>query len=329
MSKSMREINEIVQKEAQFVQPLLKETARVIVGQEKLINRILIGLLSGGHILIEGVPGLAKTLTVKTLSATLDTHFQRVQFTPDLLPSDLIGTLVYNPQSGQFTPKRGPIFANVILADEINRAPAKVQSALLECMEEKQITLGETTYPLPEPFIVLATQNPVEQEGTYPLPEAQLDRFMLKVVIGYPSRDEERSIVERMSGEKPTPLHAIIQPETILKARKVVDSIYVDPKITEYVLNIVSATRKPAEFGFKKLQTLIEFGASPRATIALVRAAKAQAFLNGRGFVTPDDIKALALDVLRHRIITTFEAQAENVSTFQIINQIVKQIEVP
>jgi MoxR-like ATPase len=329
MGRSLQELNETVRQEATFVRPILQETARIIVGQDRLINRMLIALLSGGHILIEGVPGLAKTLAVKTLSATINAHFQRVQFTPDLLPSDLIGTLIYNPSLGEFLPKRGPIFANIILADEINRAPAKVQSALLECMEERQITLGETTYRLDEPFMVLATQNPIEQEGTYPLPEAQLDRFMLKVLIGYPTRDEERQIVERMAGPPPAPPNTIIESAVIIQAREVVQNIYVDPKITDYVLNIVQATRKPAENGFKKLQSLIEFGASPRATIALVKAAKAHAFLNNRGYVTPDDIKALAGDVLRHRVMTTFEAQAENITSSQIVQQIVKQVEVP
>jgi MoxR-like ATPase len=329
MGRSLQELNETVRQEATFVRPILHETARIIVGQDRLINRMLIALLSGGHILIEGVPGLAKTLAVKTLSATINAHFQRVQFTPDLLPSDLIGTLIYNPSLGEFLPKRGPIFANIILADEINRAPAKVQSALLECMEERQITLGETTYRLDEPFMVLATQNPIEQEGTYPLPEAQLDRFMLKVLIGYPTRDEERQIVERMAGPPPAPAKTIIESSVIIQAREVVQNVYVDPKITDYVLNIIQATRKPAENGFKKLQSLIEFGASPRATIALVKSAKAHAFLNNRGYVTPDDIKSLAGDVLRHRVMTTFEAQAEGITSSQIVQQIIKQIEVP
>lgn len=327
--RTLRELNEYVSREAAFVKPLLVETAKVVVGQERFIQRILLALLTNGHLLVEGVPGLAKTLTIRTLAATLDASFRRIQFTPDLLPADITGTLIYQQASGQFEPRLGPIFANLILADEINRAPAKVQSALLECMEERQVTIGDTSYPLDDPFVVLATQNPIEQEGTYPLPEAQLDRFLFKVVIGYLKRDEERLMLERMSGPRPAPPRSILKPEALIKARQVVEEIYVDDKIKEYVLDIIEATRKPAEMGLKRLENLIEFGASPRATLALVRTAKALAFLEGRGFVTPDDIKALAPDVLRHRIILSFEAQTQAISSAQIIGQILKQVAVP
>jgi MoxR-like ATPase len=326
---SIQQLNTRIQREAGFVQNVLSETSRIIVGQERLMNRLLIALLSDGHVLIEGVPGLAKTLAVRTLAATLSAQFQRIQFTPDLLPADLTGTQIYNPRTGEFTPRTGPIFSNIILADEINRAPAKVQSALLEAMEERQVTLGDHTYPLEDPFMVLATQNPIEQEGTYPLPEAQLDRFMLKVVVGYPSRTEEKLIMERMAGEKPSPAGAVIGLDEIRQGRHVVNSIYVDEKIKEYVLNIVFTTRDPEAAGLKDLKPLIEFGASPRATIFLIKAAKAHAFLRGRGYVTPDDIKQVAPDVLRHRIIISFEAEAENVTAADIIRQLLNQIEVP
>lgn len=329
MSRSIAELNKQIQREAAFVQDILTEVQRVIVGQDYLINRLLIALLSNGHVLIEGVPGLAKTLSVRTLSATLNTQFQRIQFTPDLLPADLIGTQIYNPKSGEFSPRLGPVFSNIVLADEINRAPAKVQSALLEAMEERQITIGETSYRLDDPFLVLATQNPVEQEGTYPLPEAQLDRFMLKVVVGYPSRDEEREIINRMAGEPPAPPTAIVTPEDIIQARQVVNNIYVDEKIKDYVLDIVFATRQADKNGMKKISALIEYGASPRGTISLIKAAKAHAFLSGRGYVTPDDVKQVAPDVLRHRIITSFEAQAENIDSTRIIQQIINRVEVP
>jgi len=325
----LRELNQHIRQEVAFIRPLMEEVSRVLVGQERLINRMLIALLADGHVLIEGVPGIAKTLAVKTLSATIDAQFQRIQFTPDLLPSDLTGTLIFNPATADFTVKRGPIFANVILADEINRAPAKVQSALLEAMEERQVTLGDVSYPLPSPFIVLATQNPIEQEGTYVLPEAQLDRFMLKVIVGYPSLTDERLIVERMSGQRPSPPTAVASCDAILRARQVVNSVYIDDKVIDYALSIVQATRKPAESGFKKLDRLIEHGASPRATIALVRAGRANAVINGRGFVTPDDIKSLAPDVLRHRLVLTFEALADRITSGQIIAQILKQLEVP
>ncbi len=326
---SIRELNEYIQREAGFVQQIMDETGRIIVGQERLINRLLIALLTNGHILIEGVPGLAKTLAVRTLSSTIDAGFQRIQFTPDLLPADLIGTQIYNPQSGTFTPRPGPIFTNIILADEINRAPAKVQSALLEAMEERQVTLGDKTHLLEDPFMVLATQNPIEQEGTYPLPEAQLDRFMLKVIVGYPTRAEERIIMERMTGDTPEAPKAIIDTETIVRVRQVVNTIYVDDKIKDYVLDIIFATRDPNASGMSDLRPLIEFGASPRATIFLMRAAKAHAFLRGRGYVTPDDVKQVAPDVLRHRIVVTFEAEAEDITSSKIIQQVINRVEVP
>ncbi|MGQ9887927.1 MAG: AAA family ATPase [Aggregatilineales bacterium] len=326
---SIKQLNERIQREAAFVQPLIAEISRVIVGQDHLINKLLVALLSDGHVLIEGVPGLAKTLAVRSLAATIAAGFQRIQFTPDLLPSDIIGTQIYNPRTGEFTPRLGPIFTNVVLADEINRAPAKVQSALLEAMEERQVTLGDVTHRLPEPFMVLATQNPIEQEGTYPLPEAQLDRFMLKVVVGYPTRVEERLIVERMAGEPPEAPRAVVDAAAIVQARRVVSSIYVDDKIKNYVLDIVSATRSPSSNGMSSLAPLIAFGASPRATIFLVKAAKAHAFLCGRGYVTPEDVKQLALDVLRHRVLVTFEAEAENITPSQIVQQIVSRVAVP
>jgi MoxR-like ATPase len=329
MARSIREMNEQVQQEAAFLADIITETSRIIVGQEKMIRRMLIALLSDGHLLIEGVPGLAKTLAVRTLSAAINAQFQRIQFTPDLLPSDLIGTQIYNPGSGTFSAHKGPIFSNIVLADEINRAPAKVQSALLESMEERQVTLGEDTFKLSDLYMVLATQNPIEQEGTYPLPEAQLDRFMLKVLIGYPSRAEERQIMERMVGERPEAPMAVVDPAAIVKARKTVNDIYVDDKVKDYVLDIVFATRYPDEHGMKKLAPLIEFGVSPRATINLLKAAKANAFLSGRGYVVPDDVKLLAPDVLRHRLILSFEAQAEAITTDVIIQQILKRVEVP
>jgi MoxR-like ATPase len=326
---SIQQLNEHIKREAGFIQDILAETNRIIVGQERLINRLLVVLLSNGHILIEGVPGLAKTLAVRTLAGTINAKFQRIQFTPDLLPADLIGTQIYNPRTGEFTSRPGPIFSNIVLADEINRAPAKVQSALLEAMEERQVTLGEQTYPLQDPFLVLATQNPIEQEGTYPLPEAQLDRFMLKVVLDYPSRAEERVIMERMSGDTPSPANPVIQGDLLRHAREVVNGIYVDEKIKDYVLNIIFATRDPVASGIKELRSLIDFGASPRATIFLLKAAKAHAFLRGRGYVTPDDIKQIAPDVLRHRVIVSFEAEAENITSAQIVQQILSRVEVP
>lgn len=326
---SIQQLNERIQREATFVKDIGAQTSQIIVGQERLVNRLLIALLSNGHILIEGVPGLAKTLAVRTLAATISAQFQRIQFTPDLLPADLIGTQIFNPRSGEFTPRPGPIFSNIILADEINRAPAKVQSALLEAMEERQVTIGEQTFPLDDPFMVLATQNPVEQEGTYPLPEAQLDRFMLKVIVGYPTRAEEKIIMERMAGDPPPAPQPVVDPIVISQARQVVNSIYVDEKIKDYVLNIIFATREPNANDMKDLAPLIEFGASPRATIFLIKAAKAHAFIRGRGYVTPEDIKQVAPDVLRHRIIVTFEAEAEDITSAQIVQQILNRVQVP
>ena len=324
-----QQLNERIQREVAFIQQVVQETARVIVGQEKLINRLLIALLTNGHVLIEGLPGLAKTLTVRTLASTINSRFQRIQFTPDLLPSDLIGTQIYNPQTGEFTAKPGPVFANIVLADEINRAPAKVQSALLEAMEERQVTLGDTTHYLDDPFMVLATQNPIEQEGTYPLPEAQLDRFMLKVIVEYPSRHEEREIINRMVNGAPEPPNAIISTKHIQRARQAVQSIYVDEKIKDYVLDLVFATREPSEQGLANLRQLIEVGASPRATIFLLRTAMAYAFLQGRGYVIPEDIKQIAPDVLRHRIVVSFEAEAEDITSDQIIQQVLSRVNIP
>ncbi|MCK6626792.1 MAG: MoxR family ATPase [Anaerolineae bacterium] len=327
--KTIRELNEAVAHEALFLQDLLAEVNQVMVGQEKLIERLLIALLADGHILLEGVPGLAKTLAIKTLAQTVQAQFQRIQFTPDLLPADLIGTEIYNPRTNEFTSHRGPIFANFILADEINRAPAKVQSALLEAMQERQVTIGDETYRLEEPFLVMATQNPIEQEGTYPLPEAQVDRFMLKVVVNYPSRAEERLIMDRMTGVKLPEVRPVIQPVDLLHAREVVRQIYVDEKIKEYVLDLIFATRQPGENGLTGLQPLIAFGASPRATIYLIMAARAHAFLKGRGFVTPEDIKQIAPDVLRHRVVISYEAEAEEITSAEIVQRILDQIEVP
>ncbi len=326
---TIRELNAEVEREALFLQDLLAEINKVMVGQERLVERLLVGLLADGHILLEGVPGLAKTLAIKTLSQAVQAQFQRIQFTPDLLPADLIGTEVYNPRTNEFTPHQGPIFANFILADEINRAPAKVQSALLEAMQERQVTLGDSTYLLPEPFLVLATQNPIEQEGTYPLPEAQVDRFMLKVIVGYPTRDEERLIIDRMTGFTLPEVSPVIHPEDLLHARQVVRQIYVDEKIKDYVLDLIFATREPAENELFDLEPLIEFGASPRASIYLIMAARAHAFLQGRGFVTPEDIKQITPDVLRHRIVVSYEAEAEEITSANIVQRILDQIEVP
>jgi MoxR-like ATPase len=312
-----------------LVQSVEREMAKRVVGQTYMVERLLISLLTGGHVLLEGVPGLAKTLTVRTLAETISTTFHRIQFTPDLLPADVVGTLVYDQSTGQFNVKRGPIFANIILADEINRAPAKVQAALLEAMQEKQVTIGGTTYPLEEPFLVLATQNPIEQEGTYPLPEAQVDRFMLKLRIGYPSRDEEKEIMRRMASGEPIPVGHVATPEAILDARSRVAELYMDDRIVDYIVDIVHATRTPSDAGLKDLVPLIEFGASPRATIALAQASRAHAFLRGRSFVTPDDVKAIAPDVLRHRVLTTFEAEAEEVTSDDIVRRVLAAIESP
>ena len=323
-------INEKVKQESAFVNSLLSEIRKVIVGQDYLIQRLLVGLLANGHILVEGVPGLAKTLSVKVLSQAIATKFQRLQFTPDLLPADLIGTLVYNPKEGVFTTKKGPIFANIILADEINRAPAKVQSALLEAMQERQVTIGENTFRLDDPFLVMATLNPIEQEGTYPLPEAQIDRFMLKLKITYPTREEELNILRRMSfTEKEIKVSAVVGPEDILRARKVVDEIYMDEKIENYIVDIVFASREPGKFKLAELEPLIQYGASPRATIYLTLAAKAYAFIQGRGYVTPQDVKSIGMDVLRHRVIVSYEAEAEGKSSEDIVKRIFDEIEVP
>ena len=322
-------INQQVQQESIFLQDLKREISKVIVGQEALLEKMLVALLADGHVLIEGVPGLAKTLAVKTLAQAIHGEFNRIQFTPDLLPADITGTLIFSPKEGSFFPKRGPVFANFVLADEINRSPAKVQSALLEAMQERQVTIGDKTYPLPAPFMVLATQNPVEQEGTYPLPEAQVDRFMLKVLVSYPSKEEEKQILERMASHQKIEIKTNVTPEMILKARGVVDNIYVDEKIKTYIVNLVFATRDPKAYGLEKLSSFIAYGASPRATIFLTQAAKAYAFLNGRGYVTPEDIKAIGLDVLRHRVLLSYEAEAENISADEIVKQIFDAVDVP
>ncbi|MBN2226906.1 MAG: MoxR family ATPase [candidate division Zixibacteria bacterium] len=329
MNRDIQEIQAIVEKEAAFIEKLTSQISNVIVGQKYMIERLLVGILANGHILLEGVPGLAKTLSVKTLSDAIDTKFQRIQFTPDLLPADLIGTMIYNPQKADFTVKKGPIFANIILADEINRAPAKVQSALLEAMQERQVTISDTTYKLDEPFLVLATQNPIEQEGTYPLPEAQVDRFMLKLKVGYPSPAEERIIMDRNTTGEAITVDKVITPDDIVKARKVVAEIYVDDKVKEYILNIVFATREPEKYGLKNLKDMISYGASPRATIYLNLAAKAHAFLRGRGYITPEDIKAIGPDVLRHRVLVTYEAEAEEKTSDDLVQQVFDTIEVP
>ena len=312
-----------------LVQGIVEQVGRRIVGQDYMVERLLIGLLTGGHVLLEGVPGLAKTLTVKTLAEAIHTSFQRIQFTPDLLPADVIGTQIFDQQTGQFRAKKGPIFANIILADEINRAPAKVQSALLEAMQEKQVTIGGVTHLLEEPFLVLATQNPIEQEGTYPLPEAQVDRFMLKLHVGYPSRQEEKEIMRRMAGGQAIPIDAVASPAMILEARRRIAELYVDDRVVDYIVDIVHATRTPAGAGLADLTPLIEYGASPRATIFLAQGSRAHAFLRGRTFVTPDDVKAVAPDILRHRVLTTYEAEAEEVSSDEIIRRILAAIESP
>jgi len=325
----VRALNELVAKESAFVDRLMNEVGKVIVGQQYMVERILVGLLTGGHVLLEGVPGLAKTLTVRTLCDTIHAKFARVQFTPDLLPADLVGTVVYNQQKGEFTSKLGPIFANLILADEINRAPAKVQSALLEAMQERQVTIGDKTYPLPQPFVVMATQNPIEQEGTYPLPEAQIDRFMLMIKVGYPTREDERKIMDRMTQPEPTHADPVVTPGELLDAARIVKQVYVDEKVKEYIVDIVFATREPAKHGLKDLAPLVEFGASPRASIALNLAARAHAFLRHRGYVTPEDVKAIGPDVLRHRLVLTYEADAEEVTSEQIVKRVFDVVEVP
>ena len=323
-------INEKVKKESVFVQSLTAEIGKVIIGQQYLVDRLMVGLLANGHILVEGVPGLAKTTAIKTLSQAIKTKFQRIQFTPDLLPADLIGTLVYNPKDGNFTTKKGPIFSNIILADEINRAPAKVQSALLEAMQERQVTIGENTFKLDDPFLIMATQNPIEQEGTYPLPEAQIDRFMLKINITYPNMEEEHKILKMMSyTDKKIEVSQVIDPADIIKARSVVDEIYMDEKIEKYILDIVFATRDPKKYKLDELSGLIQYGASPRASIYLTIASKAYAFIQGRGYVTPQDVKSIGQDVLRHRVIISYEAEAEEKTSEHIIKKIFDEIEVP
>ncbi|KJJ83845.1 magnesium chelatase subunit I [Candidatus Omnitrophus magneticus] len=330
MAVGITAINEKVKEESLFIEDLLNETRKVIVGQNYLIERLLVGLLANGHILIEGVPGLAKTLSVRVLAGVINTKFQRIQFTPDLLPADIVGTLVYDPKNGGFTTKRGPIFSNIILADEINRSPAKVQSALLEAMQEKQVTIGDQTFKLEEPFLVLATQNPIEQEGTYPLPEAQVDRFMLKLNISYPNKEEELKILKKMAvTSRNLDVTAVVSPEKILKARSVINEIYMDEKIEKYIVDIVFATREPANYGLKDLDGLIEYGASPRASINLALAARAYAFLQRRGYVTPQDVKSIGPDVLRHRVIPSYEAEAEEKTSEDIVKRIFDEIEVP
>ena len=328
-SQDIQYITEIIKEKSRILTDLIDEVGKVIVGQRYLIERLLIGILANGHILLEGVPGLAKTLTVMTLAKAVKAKYQRIQFTPDLLPADLIGTLIYNPRDGEFSTKKGPIFSNIILADEINRAPAKVQSALLEAMQEKQVTIGENTFKLDEPFLVLATQNPIEQEGTYPLPEAQIDRFMLKLLVNYPTKQEEREILERKAvTESNVNIKPIISAEDIKQLRSVVDQVYIDDKIKDYIVDLVFASREPKKYNLD-LDQFIEFGASPRATIYLAVASKAYAFLRGRGYVTPQDVKTIGMDVLRHRIIITYEAEAEELTSEKIIQKIFDNVEVP
>jgi MoxR-like ATPase len=329
MSHDVRALNEMVKAESGFIDELMHEVSKVIVGQTDMIERVLIGMLTGGHVLLEGVPGLAKTLTINTLCQVIQAKFQRVQFTPDLLPADLVGTVIYNQHSGEFSAKKGPVFANLVLADEINRAPAKVQSALLEAMQEKQVTIGEETFKLPSPFIVMATQNPIEQEGTYPLPEAQVDRFMLKIRVGYPSREEERLIMDRMANGIVPEVKPVITPTQITDARKVVNEVYMDEKIKDYIIDVVFATREPERYGLEEMKRFIEYGASPRASIALTNAARAHAFLRHRGYVTPEDIKSIGSDVLRHRVIVTYEAEAEELNSEDVVRRIFDTVEVP
>ena len=329
MQERIRAMNEKIEKESAFVDRLTAEVGKVIVGQKTMVERIMLGLLCNGHVLLEGVPGLAKTLTIGTLADAVEAQFNRIQFTPDLLPADLVGTMMYNQASGEFTAKKGPIFTNFVLADEINRAPAKVQSALLECMQERQVTLGDTTHKLPDPFIVLATQNPIEQEGTYPLPEAQVDRFMLKVKVGYPSKDDEREIMNRMVSPSPPVAQKVVTCEDIRRARALIHEIYVDKLINEYILDIVFASRDPKAYKLDDMADKIEYGASPRASIYLSLASRAHAFLRHRGYVTPEDVKAVAMDVLRHRVILTYEAEAEELTSENIIQQILDQLASP
>jgi MoxR-like ATPase len=329
LETNIKELNEKIQQESAFVDMLTMEMHRVIVGQKHMIERLIIGLLSNGHILLEGVPGLAKTLAIKSLANTIDLKFSRIQFTPDLLPADLLGTMIYSQKNEDFTVRKGPVFANFVLADEINRSPAKVQSALLEAMQERQVTIGDTTYKLPEPFLVMATQNPIEQEGTYPLPEAQVDRFMLKVIIGYPQKQEEKLILRQNISQETFATRNILKPNDILKAREVVKQVYLDEKIENYITDIVFASRYPSDYNLKKFQNLIRYGASPRASIYLAMASKAFAFIKRRGYVIPEDVRAVAHDVLRHRIGLTYEAEAENITTEDIVNEILNSVVVP
>ena len=327
--QDVRALNDLVAKESAFIDDLTAEIGKVIVGQSYMIERVLVGLLAGGHVLLEGVPGLAKTLTVRTICDAIHAKFSRIQFTPDLLPADLIGTVIYDQKTGEFASKLGPIFANLVLADEINRAPAKVQSALLEAMQERQVTIGDRSYPLPDPFVVMATQNPIEQEGTYPLPEAQVDRFMLMIKVNYPTREEERAVMDRMTGPITSSASARTSPERLLEARKVVRDVYVDDRVKDYIVDVVFATREPSAKGMKELGPLIEYGASPRASIALNLAARAHAFLRHRGYVTPEDVKAIGPDVLRHRIVLSYEAEAEEVTAEDIVRRVFEVVEVP
>ena len=333
MYSDVRAVNELVQRESAFVESILHEVRKVIVGQEAMVERILIGLLTGGHVLVEGVPGLAKTLTIKTVCEAVQAQFSRVQFTPDLLPADVVGTVIYNQQKGEFTSKLGPVFANLVLADEINRAPAKVQSALLEAMQERQVTVGDTTTPLPDPFLVLATQNPIEQEGTYPLPEAQVDRFLMKLTVGYPTKAEERLILDRMGDTTEAAASAsvrpVLTPEMIRDLRVLVRGIYADERIKSYLVELVAATRDPKAYGLSDLADFVSYGASPRATLALLATARARAFLAGRGYVVPEDVKDVAPDVLRHRVLLSYEAEAENVTSDQVVKRILERVEVP
>ena len=328
-SVNIKELNDRIQQESAFVDVMRMEMGKVIVGQKHLVENLLIGLLADGHILLEGVPGLAKTLAINTLAQTMDAQFNRIQFTPDLLPADVIGTLIYSQKTEQFQIKKGPVFANFILADEINRSPAKVQSALLEAMQERQVTIGDETFRLPEPFLVLATQNPIEQEGTYPLPEAQVDRFMLKVVVGYPGKDEEKQIIRMNNGASMPKPSAVVRTDDIIRARKVVRDVYMDEKIEKYIVDIVFATRTPSDYGLSKLDGMISYGGSPRASISLSMASKAYAFIHRRGYVIPEDVRAVCYEVLRHRIGLTYEAEAENITSEQIITEILNAVEVP
>lgn len=329
MEVDVMALNAAVKQESAFVEKMLVEVGKVVVGQKEMVEGIVMGLLTGGHVLLEGVPGLAKTLTISAVSKAISLHFQRVQFTPDLMPSDLIGTMIFNPKTGEFTPKKGPIFTNILLADEINRAPAKVQSALLESMAEKQVTIGDATYVLEKPFLVLATQNPLEQEGTYPLPEAQMDRFMFKIMVDYPNKGEELEIMNRMATDDTPEVASVISKDNLMRAREMTDKIYVDENIKTYIVDLVMATRSPGDYGLGQLENMIQVGGSPRATISLMRAAKAHAFIRGRGYVTAEDVKAVAYNVLRHRLILTFEAEAEEVVSEMVIKDMLNEIEVP